>query len=630
MRTMRVIWIVLFCLMMTTAALAEAEKPDEFAALPGDLLQQILTAETAWLDFLEASPAIYLLKMPTGDEVSAIEDKWRFHVVELREKAKSNRAWHAYWSKQAELVEKLTPIYKKAIDAAGDHEKLQADKVKYQVRLDAVSAWQTLCKDKMANQDSYLKAIDQEKEAFEKRLDAATRAKAAVKTAEVSADIAKEGEGEGWLSDGDGASPYAAHKRVKHELEHQRFLQEQKGNDAQSDHDMADSLLSASQVMLLTQRSDLKLAQREANLAKKQAAAAGTDKDWRRTWRQIRKKTAEKMPLLEKVIENQQKRVSTLHNEKAYFAAMVEIKGARTKDIERQLEAHASGFYKAILLTAGDVVLKKGLIVLGFLLAAWLCVKLIARIGRAVKIRVQDDDPDRQNEQEKTAETLVNVFSGIARFAVYLVVGLLLLDALGVNVKPLMGAFAIFGLAISFGSQNLVKDVVTGMFILLENQVSVGDVVQAAGKSGSVEKVSLRRLVLRDIHGTAHHIPHGQVSTLSNLTQSWSRAIVHIGVGYGSDLRKVQEIFNETGRLMFAEPQWQDMLLEAPSVVGVTELADSSVNFRVWAKVVPGAQWGIERELNVLLYEACDKHGIEIPFPQHVVELKNPEGLTPK
>ncbi|MDP8225562.1 MAG: mechanosensitive ion channel family protein [Candidatus Lernaella stagnicola] len=624
MRTKNAILVVILAMLLATGAAAQTDTNAKVTALPDDLLALVNQAENTWLEHLQASPVIFVMEMPKDSEAMTQADRWRFHVVELRDKAKSNRAWHEYWSQQTDHAGKLIPLYENAGAFAAKND-LAKDAQRYQHRLQTIKDWQNLCKDKMANQDSYLKAIDQEKDAYEKRLDAASQAQAEAKAGAAQAGPktgAEEDDGS-WFAEATGGTPYAQHEAVKEQLERQLFLQEQKRDAARFDGELAESLMGASEVVLQAKQADLKLAQRENALVDRQINASNGDKAWRKTWQAIAEKTRAKLPVLETVIRNQKIRVSQLKNEKAYFEAMVDIKNGRVKGIGVQIKQHEKKIYRALLLTAGDIVLRKGILVLAFLFGAWLAIRFVRLVGRWVLKRASDDDDATHSEREKTADTLVNVFAGVARLAIWLVVGLLILDALGVNISPLLGAFAIFGLAISFGSQNLVRDVVTGLFILLENQVSVGDVIEAGGKSGTVEKISLRRVVLRDIYGTMHNIPHGQIATLSNMTQLWARAVVHIGVAYDTDLRKVYELFNDVGQAMFAEPTWQGKMLEPPVAVGVTAMGDSAISIRLWAKVQPGSQWEVERELYVRLHEACRKHSIEIPFPQRVIEIKN-------
>ncbi|MBT3223724.1 MAG: mechanosensitive ion channel family protein, partial [Proteobacteria bacterium] len=207
----------------------------------------------------------------------------------------------------------------------------------------------------------------------------------------------------------------------------------------------------------------------------------------------------------------------------------------------------------------------------------------------------------------------------VLRIAIYIVGGLIALEQIGVNTGPILGSVAILGLAISFGSQNLVRDVVNGFFILLENQFAVGDVVTINGKTGTVEKITIRSTWIRAATGDLHVNPNGSITVVSNLTRGWSKATCQIGVAYDADLDLVRDVINKTGQEMYAEEAWSEALEEAPQWIGVVSLGDSAVVVRTQVKCTPGNQWSAERELNLRLKLAFDKAGIEIPFPQTVM-----------
>jgi small conductance mechanosensitive channel len=240
-----------------------------------------------------------------------------------------------------------------------------------------------------------------------------------------------------------------------------------------------------------------------------------------------------------------------------------------------------------------------------------------------------DDDPNKSDASDQRRQTLADVFTSVAGLAVYIVAGLIALEEIGVNTGPLLGSVAILGLAVSFGSQNLVRDVVNGFFILLENQFAVGDVITISGKTGTVERVTIRSTWVRSYNGDVHVVPNGTIALVSNQTREWSRAVCDVGVGYDSDLVQVRDVVNQVGLEMKEDPAWSDVLDEAPTWVGVTELGDSSVVVRVVAKVSAGGQWGAVRELNERLKVAFDAKGIEIPFPQQVVHRPEDSSSAP-
>jgi small-conductance mechanosensitive channel len=256
------------------------------------------------------------------------------------------------------------------------------------------------------------------------------------------------------------------------------------------------------------------------------------------------------------------------------------------------------------------------------LLLVFLGMKLALRgMRRGVDMVLSraDDNSEVEDEGDLRRNTLADVFSSVAKMAIYVLAGLIALEQIGVNTSPILGSVAILGLAISFGSQNLVRDVVNGFFILLENQFSVGDVISVNGATGTVERITIRSTWIREMNGDLHTVPNGSIAMVSNLTRGWARVTLDIGVGYESNLGQVEQVVNEVGATMYAAEEWKVVLEETPSWIGVTELADSSVTIRCQVKVTSGNQWAVGRELNRRLKLAFDEAGIEIPYPQQVV-----------
>jgi small conductance mechanosensitive channel len=174
-------------------------------------------------------------------------------------------------------------------------------------------------------------------------------------------------------------------------------------------------------------------------------------------------------------------------------------------------------------------------------------------------------------------------------------------------------------LAVGFGAQTLVKDMISGFFILLEDQYSLGDAIETAGVSGVVEKVNLRTTILRDIHGTVHIVPNGDIRVVSNKTKEWSRAVLEIGVGYGEDPDRVIKVLEGIGVEMRDDPVYGALLLETPTVPGVEAFTDSAVVIRMMARTLPLKQWDVARELRRRIKHRFDAEKIEIPFPQRTI-----------
>jgi small conductance mechanosensitive channel len=210
----------------------------------------------------------------------------------------------------------------------------------------------------------------------------------------------------------------------------------------------------------------------------------------------------------------------------------------------------------------------------------------------------------------------------VGRIVILLFAVILTLDTF-MDIGPLLAGAGILGLAVSFGSQSLVKDVIAGFFILMEHQFDVGDVIEVAGLAGGVERMTLRVVMLRDLEGTLHIIPNGQITTVSNKTRGWSRALLDIGVGYASNVDHALEVLRDEARTFADDSAWSFKLDGPPEVVGVQGLGDNAVTIRVMFRTGPGMQWEVGREFRRRAKNRLDREGIEIPFPQRTVHVRH-------
>lgn len=217
---------------------------------------------------------------------------------------------------------------------------------------------------------------------------------------------------------------------------------------------------------------------------------------------------------------------------------------------------------------------------------------------------------------ETRARTLSGLLKSAVRYAAGIVATLMVLDILGIDTRAILGGIAIAGLAVGFGAQNLVRDVITGFFIIYERQYDVGDYVTVADVSGIVEEIGLRTTVLRDFSGDVHIIPNGLIEKTTNKSRAASRATVEITIGYEEDVKKAISVLQEACDKAAKE---LPTILEGPLVLGVTRLGDSGVTITVWAKTKPLEHWAVERELRLRLKCALDAAGIEIPYPKMVI-----------
>jgi moderate conductance mechanosensitive channel len=222
-------------------------------------------------------------------------------------------------------------------------------------------------------------------------------------------------------------------------------------------------------------------------------------------------------------------------------------------------------------------------------------------------------------------ETLGGVLRSMATFAIWTMAILSILGTVGVNLGPLIAGAGIAGVAIGFGAQNLVKDFLAGMFMLLEDQYGVGDIVDTGEASGTIEEITLRVTRLRDLWGTVWYVPNGEIRRVGNKSQQWARALLDLGVAYDTEIGKASSVIKRVADELAADPAWKDVVLEEPEVWGIQEFGPNEVVIRLVVKVVPLQQFKVERELRGRMKEAFDAEGIEIPFPQRTVWLHNAE-----
>lgn len=273
-------------------------------------------------------------------------------------------------------------------------------------------------------------------------------------------------------------------------------------------------------------------------------------------------------------------------------------------------------------------LLTHGVRIVLILIAMWVAVKLARKIGEKVIRMSSGEDPSSDNERERRVKTLVQIFNFAAKFLIFAIGGMTIIKELGIDIGPILAGAGILGLAIGFGSQALVKDLVSGFFIIMENQIRVGDVVRIGDNAGLVERITLRTVILRDLDGVVHTIPNGEISTLSNMTYGWSRANLDFGVAYKEDIDKVMRVLDDLGQKMFEEEQYKNVILEKPTVLGLNSLDDSAVTVKMIIKTAPLKQWDVAREFRRRVKNEFDRLGIEIPFPHRTVYVRQDEDLT--
>jgi small conductance mechanosensitive channel len=245
-------------------------------------------------------------------------------------------------------------------------------------------------------------------------------------------------------------------------------------------------------------------------------------------------------------------------------------------------------------------------------------VRLISRRLHKLAQATGEGKPVRQ----KQLETLIAVLRWIVQVAI---VGAALLTLLGsfVDITPILASVGVLGLALSLGAQTVIKDFIGGLLILIENQYAVGDVIQVAGVTGTVERLTLRTTHVRSVNGNLHTIPNGDVRTVANVTREWSRAMVDIGVAYEEDLERVVAVLEQVVDAFVEDPDLGPQLLERPKVLAPLSLGDWAMTVRVMVKTPAGKQWGVARELRKRILAACKRENVDLPYPRQEVLVRS-------
>lgn len=265
-------------------------------------------------------------------------------------------------------------------------------------------------------------------------------------------------------------------------------------------------------------------------------------------------------------------------------------------------------------------LLSDGIIILLIIVIAFILIKISKKsIEKIVRVAVVADKFVSKQAEKKREETLIRIFTWTSRIIILFLAALMILQKTGIPIGPILASMGIIGLAVGFGGQYLIRDIISGFFIILENQYRIGDVVNFDGTGGLVEDISLRMTTLRDLDGTVHHIPHGEIKRVSNLSKYFARINLNIGIGYNSDLELVIEIVNRVGMELSEDTQWKEFIIIPPQFLRVDDLGDSAIIIKILGETQPLKQWEIAGEFRKRILIAFNKEGIEIPFPQRVV-----------
>jgi small conductance mechanosensitive channel len=296
-------------------------------------------------------------------------------------------------------------------------------------------------------------------------------------------------------------------------------------------------------------------------------------------------------------------------------------KGAAAASARKRLEDLRNPYTLPNIL---QWLLDHGLKMLIIALGMYILLQVVSLSShRIVKVIANSSHRGSDEEKEKRAQTLVGVFRSTATFVIIVGSLLMLLDEAGIPIIPLLGGAAIFGLAVAFGAQSLIKDYFAGFMVLLEDQYGINDVVRIGSVSGLVEKITLRMTVIRDVEGALHFIPHGTIDRVTNMTHTWSRALFDIGVAYKERVDHVMEILLQLGRDLRDDPKFGPMILADPEMLGVDSFGESAIMIRFFIKTKPLMQWQVRRELLRRIKNRFDELGIEIPFPHRTLFLRS-------
>jgi small-conductance mechanosensitive channel len=274
-----------------------------------------------------------------------------------------------------------------------------------------------------------------------------------------------------------------------------------------------------------------------------------------------------------------------------------------------------------ILRIDGDEVARSGVRVLGIWVLAWLAYRVVRLAARRIELAVDDGDDSVTTLRERRGRTISQLLRSMGRVVIYAIAILLTFNVF-IDIGPILAGAGILGLAVSFGAQSLVKDVISGFFILFENQFGIGDVIEVAGHSGVVEKMTLRVVVLRDGEGVMHVVPNGEIKVVSNKTRGWSRAVVDVGVPYEENVDRALEVLRDEAAQFSTDKAWGTQLDGPVEVLGVESLSDSAVVLRTMLRTQPGSQWSVAREFRRRIKNRFDKETLDIPYPQRRVHVR--------
>jgi len=275
-------------------------------------------------------------------------------------------------------------------------------------------------------------------------------------------------------------------------------------------------------------------------------------------------------------------------------------------------------------ITQEDILawlLDEGITILIIIAASLVAYRLLTIATSRLSKHIQSLDNEDDSELDRRTKTIFRVVHSSGAVIIVSTALITILNEVGLPVGPLLASVGVVGLALGLGAQTLVKDVISGLFILIENQYTINDSVELAGISGTVEEMNLRVTKIRDLNGTLHMIPNGEIRVVANKTRDWSRAVVNVGITYDTDVDKATAVLNQIGQQAQQDPEIGKLLLETPVVTGVEDLGDWAVQLRLMVKTQPGAHWQVMRWLRREIRLEFAKEGIDLAFPRQDIML---------
>lgn len=265
-------------------------------------------------------------------------------------------------------------------------------------------------------------------------------------------------------------------------------------------------------------------------------------------------------------------------------------------------------------------LLSHGLRIVVILVGAYVLNKIVNKVvEKSIRSAILPANFVSKAAETKREDTLIRIFSGTIKIVIFSIAILMVLSELGLEIGPILAGAGILGLAVGFGGQYLIRDIITGFFMIIENQYRIGDVVNFDGTGGLVEDISLRMTTLRDLDGTVHHVPHGDIKRVANLSKYYARVNLNIRIAYSSNLEQVIAVVNKTGLALAEDPAWKEFIIKPPQFLRVDDFADSAIIIKILGETQPIKQWEVSGEFRKRIKIAFDREGIEIPFPQVVV-----------